>query len=49
MDQQEGEHQRCGVLASAHTRSLGPLREVTEHWQRDTAMPAHLAASVRHA
>ena len=59
MDQHEGEHQRYGVLASAYAWALGPrqevgrcaaaLREVTEHWQRDTVMPARLAASVRHA
>jgi hypothetical protein len=52
MGQQEGEHQRESVLASAHARSLGllrevcgfaaALREVTEHWQRDPAMQARL-------
>jgi hypothetical protein len=59
MGQQEGEHQRDGVLASAHARSLGLLREVrgcaaalcevTEHRQPDPAMQARLATSVRHA
>jgi hypothetical protein len=59
MDQHEGELQRYGVLASAYAWALGPrqevgrfaaaLREVTEHWQRDTGMPARLAASGRHA
>jgi hypothetical protein len=52
MDQHEGELQRSGVLASASVWALGPrqevgrfavaLREVTEHWQRDTVMPARL-------
>jgi len=54
MDQHEGEHQRYGVLASAYAWALGPrqevgrcaaaLRELTEHWQRDTVMQARRAA-----
>jgi hypothetical protein len=53
-DQQERDHQYCGVLASANARSLGPLQEVhvfatvlrkvTERWQRDTAMQSRLTA-----
>ena len=56
--QHEGEHQRSGVLASAHARRLRPLQEgrgiaavhraVTERWQRDTAMLVR-GAAVRNA
>ena len=56
-DQPEGEHQRSGVLASAHARRLVPWqkgrgmaavrRAMTERWQRDTALLVR-GASVRH-